>query len=83
VLSVRSERESLFRRGILSNYALLGAVAITVGLQLAILYISPLQMVFRTEALTLSELAVVGAASGCILAAVEIEKMIRRRRATN
>ena len=81
VLSVRSERESLFRRGFFSNRALLGAVALTVGLQLAILYIAPLQAVFRTEALTLSELAVVVAASAVILALVEFEKLIRRRRA--
>ena len=79
VLSVRSERESLFRRGFFSNRALLGAVALTVGLQIAILYIAPLQAVFRTEALTLSELAVVVAASAVILTAVEFEKLIRRR----
>jgi Ca2+-transporting ATPase len=80
VLSVRSENESLFRRGIFSNPALLGAVALTIGLQIAILYIGPLQSVFQTEPLTVPELVLVVAASGCVLVAVELEKVIRRRR---
>ena len=80
VLSVRSEHQSVFRLGILSNRPLVAAAALTVGLQIAILYIAPLQSVFRTEALTLKELALVVATSAFILAAVEVEKLIRRRR---
>ena len=49
VLAIRSERDSLFRQGLFSNPGLLGAVALTVGLQFAILYVPALQAAFRTK----------------------------------
>ena len=77
-LAIRSERESVLRVGFFSNPGLLGAVALTVCLQFAILYVPLLQTVFRTDPLGPVELALVAAAAAAVFAAIEIEKWIRR-----
>jgi len=79
VLAVRSERESIFRQGLFSNKPLLGAFVLTFVLQMAIIYVPVLQRVFRTEALTLNELAFTLAMSSVVFIALEIEKFFRRR----
>ena len=48
VMAIRSERRSLFQIGLMSNKPLLGAVSLTVLLQLALLYVPFLQAVFKT-----------------------------------
>jgi Ca2+-transporting ATPase len=78
VMAIRSERDSLLRQGLLSNRALSGAVALTVVLQLATLYVAPLRSVFRTEPLSAGELALCLVLSSVVFVAVE--KWIRRRR---
>jgi P-type Ca2+ transporter type 2C len=80
VLAIRSEKQSLFSQGIFSNKPLLGAVLIGCILQFAITYIPFLQPIFKTEALTLNEFILVGAASSIVFFAVEIEKFISRKR---
>ena len=52
---------------------------ITILLQAAITYVPFLQSVFKTESLTLNEFVLVGVGSILIFAAVEIEKMVKRR----
>jgi Ca2+-transporting ATPase len=42
IMAIRSEHESLFRQGLWSNRPLLGAVALTFGLQMATLYVPAL-----------------------------------------
>ena len=79
VLAIRSDRESLFRQGLRSNLPLLGAVLLTLALQLATIYLPSLQGVFRTEPLTASELLACAALSSVVFVAVEIEKAVRRR----
>ena len=74
----RWERESVFRRSVFSNRALTGAVVATVALQLAILYVPAMQRLFRTEALSATELGVAIAVSCAAALAVELEKFIRR-----
>ncbi|MFN0175967.1 MAG: cation-translocating P-type ATPase [Saprospiraceae bacterium] len=77
VMAIRSEHFFLFRQGIFSNLQLIGAVLVTFGLQLALLYVPVLQDIFSTQPLTLLELG------GCILVslivfhAVEMEKLVR------
>jgi Ca2+-transporting ATPase len=79
VLAVRSESESLWRLGLAGNPLLLGAVLLTAGLQLAIVYVPALNVVFHTAPLGALELGIaVGAALG-VLGAVEGEKAMRRR----
>ena len=80
VLAIRSETESIFSMGILSNKPLLGAVALTFGLQMATIYVPLLNPIFKTEPLSLNELAFTLIMSSAVFIAVEIEKAIKRRR---
>ncbi len=80
VLAIRSESESLFRQGLLSNKPLLGAVLLTVLLQLAVIYLPALNNLFSTKPLRFVELAWTLLAGSVILFAVEVEKWIRRGR---
>ena len=79
VMAVRSDTESLWRLGLFSNLPLLGAVALTVGLQMAVIYLPPFQRVFKTAALSAGELAFTLALCSLVLVAVEIEKWMTRR----
>jgi len=80
VLAIRSESQSFFSMGMFSNKPLVGAVLLTLLLQLAVTYVPFLQPIFRTEALTLNEFLLVGAVSSVVFFAVEIEKAIFRNR---
>jgi len=79
VLAIRSERESLFTQGVLSNRMLIGALLLTFALQMAVLYVPWLNPIFRTEPLSLAELAACLALSSVVFVAVEIEKALARR----
>jgi Ca2+-transporting ATPase len=79
VMAVRSDTESLLRLGVFSNLPLLGAVALTVGLQMAVIYWPPFQRVFKTAALSAGELLFTLALCFLVLIAVEIEKWMTRR----
>jgi len=79
VLVIRSERESLFTLGLRSNLPLLGAVVLTVALQLAVIYVPALQSLFRTAPLDPAELLMCFALAGVVLVAVEAEKWLVRR----
>jgi Ca2+-transporting ATPase len=79
VLAIRSERESLFHQGLLSNKPLFAAVSLTIALQLAVLYVPVLQPIFKTDALNAEELAVCALLSSVVFWAVELEKWMRRR----
>ncbi len=78
VMAIRSERQSLFTQGILSNIPLLGSVLLSFVLQLATIYIPSLNPLFRTQSLSLVELAAVLGLSSIVFIAVEIEKLIKR-----
>ena len=80
VMAIRSERQSLFQIGILSNKPLLGAVVLTIILQLALVYLPFLQAIFRTTAMPLPHLVLAFALSSVIFVAVEVEKYLLRRR---
>lgn len=79
-LAVRSERRSLFQMGLFTNKPLLGAIALTLGLHLAILYIPLCQTLFQTTALSFSELAFSLGISTSVLWAIEGQKWLIRRR---
>jgi P-type Ca2+ transporter type 2C len=79
VMAIRSERLSLFRIGVLSNKPLLGAVTLTVLLQLALVYVPFLQGVFNTTALPAGDLALCVALPAVVFLAVEFEKGLARR----
>ncbi|RIK39623.1 MAG: ATPase, partial [Chloroflexi bacterium] len=79
VLSLRSESESFLRLGIRRNPSLLGAVALTVVLQLAVTYVPFLQKLFETRPLTLGELLLCVGVGIIMLVGVEVEKLLFRR----
>ena len=76
---IRSERESLLTIGLLSNLPLLGAVVLTVGLQLLVIYVPALNTLFRTSPLSALELAVCFIVPLTVFFAVEAEKLLARR----
>lgn len=79
VLALRSERASFFQLGPWSNRPLLGAVVLTVALQMATIYIPALNPIFKTEPLDLDELLLCLALSSIVFMAVEIEKWCIRQ----
>ncbi len=78
-MAIRSEKESLFTQGLLSNLPLLGAVVFTVGLQLMVIYLPFLNLIFHTNPLTMAELAVCFSLPLVVLIAVEAEKWLVRQ----
>jgi Ca2+-transporting ATPase len=78
VMAIRSEQESLFKIGVFSNKPLLGALFITVVLQLLIIYSPLLNIIFKTQPLSVYELIITIVVSSIVFWAVEIEKWIRR-----
>ncbi|KIE42355.1 cation-translocating P-type ATPase [Geobacter anodireducens] len=80
VLAVRSDRTSLLRIGIMSNRPLVGAIAITFCLQLAVVFVPTLNPLFHTEPLSAPALAAtVVLAMGMVLLS-EIQKGVLRWR---
>jgi Ca2+-transporting ATPase len=79
-LAVRSETHSFFSLGWRTNKPLSYAVLATVAIQLAIIYLPPLQPIFETEALDPIELGAMLAASTIVFFALEIEKLVGRLR---
>ena len=79
VLAIRSETDSLFSAGPLSNKPLLGAVFLTILLQLAVIYVPQLNLIFDTEALTFAELWPCFVFPVVVFLAVEAEKLLVRR----
>jgi Ca2+-transporting ATPase len=80
VLAIRSESRSLFKLGVLSNKPLLGSVILAVVLQIVITYTPALQTIFHTEALTWREFIIVCILSSLVFVAVELEKIVTRKR---
>ncbi|MBL8220208.1 MAG: cation-translocating P-type ATPase [Bryobacterales bacterium] len=79
VLAIRSEKQSLFRIGLFTNRPLIAAVALTVVLQIALIYVPFLQSFFKTMALPWWDLGVTMIASSVVFWAVELEKWLFRR----
>jgi Ca2+-transporting ATPase len=78
VLAIRSETQSLFRRGLWTNAPLMGAVLLTTVLQLLTVYLPPARAIFKTEALSAAEVTLCLALSAVVFVAVEIEKALVR-----
>ncbi|HEX6970723.1 MAG TPA: cation-transporting P-type ATPase, partial [Limnochordia bacterium] len=64
VFQCRSERRSAFEVGWASNWLLIAAVGISALMQVAVLYLAPLQRIFGTVGLTAEDWLVVGVLSG-------------------
>lgn len=79
VMAIRSEREPLWRIGLVSNRPLLGAVGLTVALQLAVVYWPPANRLLKTVPLPAEALALCVGAALLVGLAVEAEKAWRTR----
>ena len=78
VMAIRSDRESLFKIGLLSNKPLLGALFLTVVLQLILIYSPFFNGIFKTQPLSMYELGTTLVVSTVVFWAVELEKWIMR-----
>jgi Ca2+-transporting ATPase len=79
VMAIRSEQASLFSLGVFSNGYLAMAVAVTLILQMATIYVPALNAIFKTQPLSLNELLICFALSSVIFIAVETEKLLMRK----
>ncbi|MET8582354.1 cation-transporting P-type ATPase [Streptomyces collinus] len=79
-LAVRTDRQSVFRAGLLSNPWLLAAGCFGIGLMAAISYAPPLQAVFGTAPLLPADWAVLVGFGAVLLAAEEARKCVLRHR---
>jgi Ca2+-transporting ATPase len=76
--ALRSEKESFFRQGVMSNMSMFSAVMLTLVLQLAVIYVPVMNRVFKTAPLSAGELAATLGISTIVFFAVEIEKIFHR-----
>jgi len=78
-MAIRSDWKSLFNQGIFANKQLVGAILLTLVLQMAVIYVPFLQDIFHTQSLTFIELLSCIGLSSIIFWAVELEKWFKRR----
>lgn len=78
VMAIRSNRESVFKIGLFSNKPMIAAVLLTVLLQMMIIYLPFLNVIFKTQPLSLNELMLAVITSSIVFWAVEIQKLIIR-----
>jgi hypothetical protein len=78
-LATRSFREPIWRTGLRGNRVLVGMVGAALILQLGVVYLPFAQDIFGTTALTVSELGVGAGIALAVLAALEVDKALRRR----
>ena len=79
VLAIRSEKESIFTIGLLSNRYMAAAVIVTFLLQMATIYVPAFNPIFKTAPLSVGELLLCLGLSSVVFIAVEIEKLLKRR----
>lgn len=77
-LSCRSQTKSIFTIGFCSNRMFLLAVTGSVIGQLLVIYFAPLQQIFQTEALPLSDILMLVALTSSVFLVSEVKKLIER-----
>jgi Ca2+-transporting ATPase len=79
VMAIRSQSVSLFKMNLFSNKKILGALLLTLVLQLSIIYTPFGNSILSTQALTFKELMLTLLVSIIVFVAVEIEKIVIAR----
>ncbi len=79
-LATRSNRDTLFQIGLLSNKSMLGSVLLTFALQMAVIYVPFLNRAFSTTPLSLQDLLISLGFSVVVFLAVELFKWLQQRR---
>jgi len=75
----RSDRLAIFEIGMLGNKWLIGAVLVSFGMTMPLLYVPVLQEVFHTYPLTMVDWAIVVLSSASIFVILEVGKLVIRR----
>jgi Ca2+-transporting ATPase len=78
-IAIRSHRKSVFSMKLLANKPMLGAITLTVVLQLMVIYVPLFNDLFNTQPLTWGELGITVAVSSLVFWAVEIQKFVIRQ----
>jgi P-type Ca2+ transporter type 2C len=81
VMAIRSSRTLLYKQGFLTNRPLIMAVTFTFLLQISVIYLPFFNRVFRTQALTWTELVFALGMALIVFHGVELEKIIRKKTA--
>lgn len=79
VMAIRSDRQSLFSQGLLSNKPLALTVLTTAAIQLAVVYLPSASSFMKVEPLSALELCACFGAAAVTFAAVELEKLFLRK----
>lgn len=79
VLAIRSEKQYLYHRGLLSNRFLIYTIIFTIFLQLIVIYTPLGNELFKTQPLSIKELGFCVGVSAIVFHAVEFEKWVRNR----
>ncbi|MGB6164488.1 MAG: cation-transporting P-type ATPase [Pseudonocardiaceae bacterium] len=79
--AVRTEHASLRSVGVFTNRPLLGAIGVALVFAAVVVYLPPLHALFGTEALSLSQVAMVAPFPFIVWGADEIRRWVRRRHA--
>ena len=78
-IAIRSRRSSVFSTSLLTNKPMLAAIALTIALQLMIIYLPFFNELFNTQPLSWSELGITVGVSSIVFWAVEIQKWVIRQ----
>ncbi|MGB9836974.1 MAG: cation transporting ATPase C-terminal domain-containing protein, partial [Candidatus Saccharicenans sp.] len=78
-LNSRSQMKSIFELGFFSNPKLLGAITLSLLLQLSVVYLPFLQKIFKTQNLTVFDWLLVFALSSLSLWMMEIIKLLNKK----
>jgi Ca2+-transporting ATPase len=79
-LESRSETESIFRLNFFGNRSMAGAILLTIGLQLAVVYTSIGNRIFETVPMPAMDVAVAVGAALLVILSIEIWKIFLRRK---
>lgn len=77
VIGIRSDRSVFHQKGLFSNLPLIGAVLLTLLLQLSVVYVPFMNTAFKTQPLSLPEVGICGLMALLVYVAVEAEKLIK------
>lgn len=77
VIGIRSDRSVFQQKGLFSNLSLIGAVILTLLLQLGVVYLPFMNAIFKTQPLSLEEVGICLAMSALVFVAVEAEKLLK------
>jgi Ca2+-transporting ATPase len=74
--NARSDEHTIFRLGLFRNRWLVVAITVAVALQLAVIYVPPLQAAFRTVPLSIGSWGVALLAGGSLFVIEEVRKRL-------